>query len=136
MAFILKQDLYTKILQDELDEITRSDETLVTQAIMAAESEMRGWLYDTFDVDEIFAQTGTARHALLIDFGCDIAIYLLISRVQSGQDVADRETRYDRAVTWLKGASKTTHYNDLPRRTATVQTHIVYGSLPKRSNRF
>lgn len=136
MAFIFKADLYSKILQDELDEITRGDDTLITQAIAAAEAEMRGYLFDTFDVDVIFATTGSARHALLIDFGADIVIYILVSRLQSGQDIADRERRYDRAIAWLKSASKTEHYNDLPRREATQQTHIVFGSLPKRNNRF
>lgn len=136
MAFLLKTDLYAKILQDELNEITRGDDTLINQAIAAAESEMRGYLFDTFNVDEIFAQTGGDRHALLIDFGADIVIYILVSRLQSGQDIADRESRYDRAVSWLKAASKTQHYNDLPRREATEQKHISYGSLPKRSNRF
>jgi phage gp36-like protein len=136
MAFVSKADLYAKILQDELDEITRGDDTLVTQALRSAEAEVRGYLFDTFDVDVIFAKTGTERHDLLVDFGADIAIYLLVSRLQAGQDIADRERRYDRAVAWLKAASKTEHYNDLPRREATKQTHIVYGSLPKRNNRF
>lgn len=136
MAFLLEADLYAKILQEELDEITRGDDTLVLQAIRSAEAEMRGYLFDTFDVDVIFAKTGTERHDLLIDFGADMAIYLLVSRLQAGQDVADRETRYNRAIAWLKAASKTQHYNDLPRREATQQTHIVYGSLPKRNNRF
>ncbi len=136
MAFINKADLYLKILQDELDEITRTDDTLVVQACTAAVSEMRGYLFDAFDVDEIFAKTGSDRHALLVDFGCDIAVYLIVSRIQAGQDVEDRAKRYDRAKAWLKGAAKTELYNDLPRRVATEQKHISYGSNAKRSNYF
>jgi hypothetical protein len=97
---------------------------------------MRGYLYDTFDVDTIFAQTGDNRHALLVDFGADITLYLLVSRLQAGQSIDDRKDRYDRAKTWLRSASKTEFYNDLPRRPETQQTHISYGSLPKRNNRF
>jgi hypothetical protein len=97
---------------------------------------MRGWLYDTFDVDAIFTATGTARHAMLVDLGADIAIYLLMARVQAGQDTADRQARYDRAKAWLKASAKTEMYNDLPRRETTEQAHIVYGGLPKRENRF
>ncbi len=134
--FLQKADLLVKILDDELDEITRADDTLITQAMSAAESEMRTYLFDTFDVDAIFSKTGTNRHALILDLGSDIAIYLIVARLQSGQDVSDRQARYNRAVAWLKSASKTEHYNDLPRRQVTQQTHIVYGSLPKRSNRF
>ena len=136
MAFIEKTDLYTKILEDELDEIIREDDTLVLQAAASAVSEMRGYLFDTFDVDAIFAQTGANRHSLLVDFGADITIYILVSRLQAGQSISDRQERYDRAKSWLKAASKTDIYNDLPRRVVTEQKHISYGSLPKRSNRF
>ncbi len=134
--FLTKSDLYLKILQDELAEITRGDDTLINQAMNAAEYEMRGWLFDTFDVNVIFTKTGTERHPMLVDLGADIAIYLLVSRAQAGQDVADREKRYDRAVAWLKQSAKTELYNDLPRRETTAQTHISYGSQPKRSNYF
>lgn len=134
--FLTKADLYTKILQEELDEITRADNTLVNQALSAAEAEARTYLYDTFDVDVIFGATGANRHSLLMDMVADIAIYLLVARLQSGQDIDDRTTRYNRAIAWLKSAAKTDLYNDLPRRTETKQTHIVYGSLPKRNNRY
>ncbi|MBL7779942.1 MAG: DUF1320 family protein [Saprospiraceae bacterium] len=136
MPFILKSDLYTKILEDELNEITRADDTLITQAADSAVAEMRGYLFDTFDVDTIFSQTGENRHALLVDFGADITLYILVSRLQAGQSIDDRRERYERAKTWLRQASKTEFYNDLPRRIETKQTHISYGSLPKRNNRF
>ena len=136
MAFIEKTDLYTKILEDELDEITRGDDSLILQAADSAVAEMRGYLFDTFDVDTIFSQTGENRHALLVDLGADITIYILVSRLQAGQSIDDRQQRYERAKTWLRQASKTEFYNDLPRRAQTRQTHISYGSLPKRNNRY
>ncbi|MCA0234940.1 MAG: DUF1320 domain-containing protein [Bacteroidetes bacterium] len=136
MAFIEKTDLYTKILEDELDEITRGDDSLILQAADSAVAEMRGYLFDTFDVDTIFSQTGENRHALLVDLGADITIYILVSRLQAGQSIDDRQQRYERAKTWLRQASKTEFYNDLPRRAATRQTHISFGSLPKRNNRY
>jgi hypothetical protein len=134
--FLTKPDLYLKIIQPELAEITRGDDTLINTALVAAESEMRGWLFDTFDVDAIFTATGNERNPMLVDLGADIALYLLVARVQAGQDMADRQARYDRATAWLKASAKTELYNDLPRRVDTEQTHIVYGGLPKRQNRF
>lgn len=136
MAFLTTSDLYLSILQDELDEITRGDTAIVTQAMLAAETEMRQWLYDTFDVDTVFAQTSTSRHALLVQYGSDIAIYFIVARGMAGQDFEDRKSRYDRAINWLKSAAKTDLYSDLPRRVETKQTHITYGSNPKRSNYF
>lgn len=136
MAFLVESDLHLSILQDELDEITRGDTAIVTQAMLAAETEMRQWLYDTFDVDTAFAQTGTSRHALLVQYGSDIAIYFIVARGMGGQDFEDRKSRYDRAIAWFKSAAKTELYSDLPRRTETKQSHIAYGSNPKRSNYF
>ncbi|MBV6442744.1 MAG: hypothetical protein EPGJADBJ_04468 [Saprospiraceae bacterium] len=134
MAFLTKDDLNLSVLTEELDEITRADDALVTQAALAAVSEMRQWLYDTFDVDTVFAQTGTSRHPLLVQYGADLAIYYIVARGQAGQDFEDRKSRYDRAIAWLKSAAKTELYADLPRRTETSQTHITYGSNQKRSN--
>lgn len=136
MAFLTKNDLGLVILTDELDEITRADDTLVDMACAAAEQEMRGWLFDTFDVDAVFATTGTNRNALLVQFGADIAVYALVARLQAGQDTDDRKSRYDRAIAWLKAVAKTEEYVDLPRRTATKQTHIRYGGAERRRPRF
>jgi len=134
--FIGKADLYIAILEDELEEIVRGDDTIVASAMHSAEAEMRTYLFDSFDVDVIFAKKGAERHALLVNLCADIAIYLLVARLQAGQYVDDRKARYDRAVSWLKMSAKTELYNDLPRREETVQKHIIHGSNPKRVNYF
>lgn len=136
MAFLIKNDLNLAILSDELTEITRGDDAIVTQALIAAEAEMRQWLFDTFDVDAVFYAAPESRHQLLVQYGADIAIYYIVARGQGGQDFDDRKSRYDRAINWLKAAAKTELYADLPRREQTVQTHIAHGSNPKRSNYF
>lgn len=134
--FIAKTDLYPQILEDELNEITRDDDTLISAAIASAQAEMRVFLYDSYDVDYIFARTGSARHQLLVNLMADMAIYYLVARTQAGQDIADREARYKRAVKTLKELQNSDTYSDLPRREKTVQTHIVSGSNPKRGNYF
>lgn len=134
MAFIHKGDLFLSILKEELEEITRGDDTIVASAIFSAESEMRTYLFDTFDVDAIFSTTGAERHQLLVNLCVDIAIYLLVARLQAGQYVDDRKDRYERAIKFLKASAKTEMYNDLPRRENTVQTHVTTGSNPKRVN--
>lgn len=136
MAFIHKGDLFLSILKEELEEITRGDDTIVASAIFSAESEMRTYLFDTFDVDAIFSTTGAERHQLLVNLCVDIAIYLLVARLQAGQYVDDRKDRYERAIKFLKASAKTEMYNDLPRRDNTVQTHVTTGSNPKRVNYF
>lgn len=136
MAFLTRNDLMVKILEEELDEITREDATTEANALSAAEAEMRTYLYDSYDVDAIFAAVGDLRHKLLVQLGADIAVYYLSARSQAGQDIEERRRRYDRAITWLRTAQDTKTYADLPRRAETIQTHAVFGSNPKRGNYF
>jgi phage gp36-like protein len=134
--FITKADLLTYIIEEELNEISRNDNGLIDACIISAIGEARGYLYDSFDVNTIFSQTGSNRHAMLIRCISDIALYDLVSRCQIGQLIDDRKSRYDRSVGWLKAVAKTDIYADLPRRPATSQTHIKFGSNTKRNNYF
>lgn len=134
--FIAKADLYTQILEDELNEITRNDDTLVNSAISAAIAEMKTYLYDNYDIDTIFGAEGDDRHSLMVNFAADIAIWHLVARCQAGISIDDRKARYDRAVNWLKLAKKSENYPDLPRREETIQEHIIFGSNTKRRNYF
>lgn len=136
MAFIEKTDLKISILIDELNQITRNDDTLVLQSISAAVSEMRGYLYDSYDVDAIFGATGTDRHQLLVKYAVDIAVWGIVAATQAGQDLEDRQARYDRAVKWLRMVQKMSNYADLPLRETTIQTHIRINSGTKRNNHY
>lgn len=137
MAFIESADLSSAILIDELNQITRNDDTVIDQAILAAEAEMRAYLYDSFDVDMIFTKTGADRNALLVRYCVDITVWFIVSTTQAGQNLSDREARYDRACRWLKMVMKSETYADLPRRVETEQDHIFTGSSnPKRNNYF
>ena len=134
MAFIEKADLYTKILQDELEEITRGDDTLITNAISAAEGQIKVYLNDSYDIDSLLTATGDDRHQFLLQICADLAVYYLVARVQAGQDVQDRKDRHDRGIKFLKMAKDTGTYPDFPRRENTQQTHISYGGNTKRGN--
>lgn len=135
MAFIAKADMKLSILTEELEQITRGDNTLIATAISAAEAEMRAYLYDSYDVDTIFAETGADRHQLLVKFCVDIAVWGIVAATQAGIALDDRKARYDRACAWLKMVAKMGTYADLPLREETVQTHIRAGySSPKRNN--
>lgn len=137
MPFITATDLHVSILADELNQIVRNDTTLISMAISAAEAEMRSYLYDSYDVDTIFSQTGEDRHALLVRHCVDIAVYGIVAATQAGQDLDDRKARYDRAIAWLKMVMKMGTYADLPTRPATEQVHIQSGNAwTKRNNHY
>jgi phage gp36-like protein len=136
MAFLAKSDLYLAILDNELDEITRADNAIVTEALNAAEGEALTYLFDSYNTDAIFATTGSNRNAMLVQVVRDIAIYRIVARSQAGIDLNDRQERYEAAVAWLKMVKKMETYPNLPVRAVTQQVHIRYGSQPKRTNRF
>ena len=129
-------DLVRVIHPDELTEITRGDTTLSYQAIDSAVEQMKVYLNDSYNVDAIFQANGGDRNALLVQYGCDIAVYFIVSRNMAGQDADDRRDRFDRAIQWLKMAMKSETYSSLPRRSPTAQKHIGFGSQPKRTNYF
>lgn len=136
MNFVQKEDLYLSILQDELDEVTRDNTAIALQAVSAAEAEGRAYLFDSYDVETIFGAAGTARHAMVLQCCVDIAVYRIVAACQAGINMEDREMRYNAAKSWFKSVAKMKTYADLPRRTATKQTHIRYGSQKKRNNYF
>jgi phage gp36-like protein len=136
MPFLIKSDLSLSILLEELDEITRADNAIITQGLSAAEAEARAYLYDSYDTEAIFAAAGTARHAMVLQCCVDMAVYRIVAACQAGIDMSDRKERYDAAKSWFKSVAKMTDYVDLPRRTATKQTLVQYGSKPKRGNYF
>lgn len=134
--FLTKSDLRIGITESELNAIVGNDDTIIATICSVAIAEMRTYLYDNYNVDNIFNTTGSNRHQMLLNLGVDIAIYLIVARCQVGVDNGDKKARYDRAISILKQLQKSTLYSDLPRRENTTQTHINVSSNPKRSNYF
>jgi len=135
MAFILKTDLYKAIKAEELAQITRGDDTIVNYGIDSAISEMKGYLAASFDIDSIFNQTGTSRHALLLNFGIDISIFVIVSQALPGQDLEDRKARYKRAVDWLKQVRSNEIKSDLPVLPDTSETEKTRGAIGEHTKR-
>ncbi len=139
MTFISKTDLTKNIRLEELDQITREDDTIIAFGIDAAIAELRGYLAKAYNVSSIFSQTGTARHALLVNFAIDISIYIIISTALPGQDIEDRRARYKRAIDWCKGVQKGEIATDLPElevTAANTTSRGAFGEHVKRNNNF
>lgn len=139
MSFISKEDLTKNIRSEELDQITRFDDTIIEYGIDSAIAELRGYLAKSYNVSLIFSQTGASRHALLLNFAIDITIYIIISTAMPGQDLEDRRARYKRAVDWLKAVQKGEIATDLPEITvlaSNATSRGAYGEHVKRNNEF
>lgn len=133
--WITKDELKTHMNVDSIDVITGSDDTLVTAAIDGAVSEAKSYLI-AYNADDIFSTTGTARHALLLIFIKDIAVFHLIKLSNYQADLEFREKCYNRAIAWLKSVQKGEATPDLPATTNSHRKIISYGSNEKREQHF
>ena len=78
MSYLTKEELGTHLYAENIEAITRGDDTLILAAIDTATQEAKGYLA-AFDITAIFAATGSNRNALLLTFVKDIAAWHLIT---------------------------------------------------------
>jgi phage gp36-like protein len=137
MSFLTQEELKTHLYAENIDVITREDDTLVVAAIDAATQEAKGYL-GAFDKTAIFAAVADARNALLLTFVKDIAAWHLINLCNAGSDMKLRQDRYERAIAWLKDVQKGNITPDLPVVTVEGETAAViqFGGNEKRNQHF
>lgn len=137
--FITKDDLYTHLRAENAELITRGDDTLITAAIEGAIAEIKGYLGD-YNTEVVFNTQGDKRHALLLIFTKDVAVWHLINLCSNGTLYEVREKRYNRAVAWLKDVQATKITPDLPKKidasSGKPSSVIKSTSNPKRTNHF
>jgi len=138
MSFLTKEELGSHLYVENIDVITREDDTLAVAAIDTAVQEAKGYL-GAFDKDAIFAAVEGARNALLLTFVKDIAAWHLINLCNAGSDMKLRQDRYERAINWLKEVQKGNVTPDLPVPEPVggeSADNIQFGSNEKRNQHF
>lgn len=137
--FLTTQELKTHLYKENVDIISRDDDTILTAAIDGAVAEAKGYLA-AYDREEIFNTTGSRRNALLLIFVKDIAVWHFINLCNVGTEIELRRHRYDRAVDWLKSVQKGDVSPDLPTQEdesgAPTTGIIKFGSNPKRNQHY
>ncbi len=106
--FISTADYDATIHREILNALLRADSADYDPQIVEicedrAVAEMRSYLNKTYDCDAIFSARGTSRHALILMFAIDIAVYHIFCQHNPYKMSKIRQDRYDRAVEWLKG---------------------------------
>ena len=106
--FIEITDYDASIHREILDSLLRQgtadyDPQIVEICEDRAVMEMRSYLNKKYDCDKIFSARGTDRHALVLMFALDIAIFCQHNPYKMSKS---REDRYKRAVEWLKGVMR------------------------------
>ena len=106
--FISTADYDATIHREILNALLRSDSTDYDPQIVEicedrAVSEMRSYLNKSYDCDAIFSARDSDRHALILMFAIDIAVYHIFCQHNPYKMSKIRQDRYDRAIEWLKG---------------------------------
>lgn len=123
--FITKEELKSVIYAYQIDQITESDDDIVTMSITAAVDEAASYLRQNakrewmdgrtnYDVTATFAKTGTDRNALLMEMVKSIAVWYVCRLCNVDMVYDNLKDRYDRAIDWLKKVNKGEITLDLP----------------------
>lgn len=124
--FATPEDLKNTIYEYQVDQITDGDESIVLQALMAAESEVKSYLLGNdkkewldgrlrYDVVKIFSAQATDRSPLILAHVLTIAKWRIAELCNVDFIYEKAKDRYDRAVDWLKLlAAGKINLSDLP----------------------
>lgn len=101
-AIITIADLQTHIYSENLDAISRGDDTLITRAIAAGIDEAKSYLSVKYDVAAIFADTpGGTTDQNLLNKTKDLAAWHLIKLANPNINLELFRTAYEDAIDWF-----------------------------------
>jgi phage gp36-like protein len=133
MIWLTEYDLKKQIRQSVLSQVIEQDASLLHEAELATLAEIESYLRSRFDVQAIFATTGTDRNALLVMYAVDMLLYHLHSRINPNQIPDLRIERYNNAIEWLKAVAKGMLSPALPAiETNENSTKFMIGSQKRR----
>lgn len=115
--FLDKEELKTHLYDYQLEQITEGDDTIIEMAIAAAIEEAESYIRQNnkadvndgrskYDVDAVFATTGTQRSPMLLQIVKTLAVWHIVQLCNADMVYDKVKDRYDRAVTWLKDVSR------------------------------
>lgn len=137
MPYLVKADIVTLIYGENIDEITRGDDTIVTRAISAGIGEAKSYL-SRFDLPKLFDPTATGYFAdenLLNKVKACVA-WQLVLLSNPNINLTLIRTNYEDATKWLKevrgGTADPEGWPYKPDNTATG--HVEGSSIEARSN--
>ena len=124
-TFLTKEELKSVIYVYQIDQITEEDDDIVYMAISSAvdlvksflrPNNKREWLDGRirYDVDTVFAATGTERNDLLLDLCKNVAVWNLTKLCNLDIIYDQAKDRFDRAIDFLKKVNKGDITLDLP----------------------
>lgn len=124
------------IRANRLDQITDEQDALVDDAINDAVAMVKNYLYQHFDTNSIFEQTGDDRDRKVTRWCKYLAIYYIYDRIEDELIPERIQKNYDHTMKTLEKIAQAKMPVDLPRRVdkTPTETRTRWGSQPKRSH--
>lgn len=138
MAFLSKSDLEKSITADMLNAVLDGNDTLIDQMCDEAVGKMKERLNGKFDVDTIFAATGTNRHPVVLAYAKDLTIYMLWKITDPLGIPSLRKDAYKEAMDWLNDCMSGKIATTLPPASVSTESggDVLFNSNEARANHF
>lgn len=136
MAYLTNEDYYFKIQQSNLNQITNNTSSVVDQASLLSEATLRSYLIQTYDIDTEFGLTASARATELVNYGVDIALYHIHTRIAPNNIPELRVNNYNTAITWLKMVATGQLNVAIAKIDPSQGERIRFGGVKKQPNQY
>lgn len=123
MAFITDADYLDQIRDANLQAMTESDPTIRENAEATAIEMVEGYLFERYDTDAIFAQTGTDRNRVVLRCVKHITLYDLHKRLPKRLVPEHVLNDYRESVTLLERINGGEYSLKAPRRLKADETN-------------
>mgnify|MGYP003651414783 CR=1 FL=1 len=136
MAFLDKTDVERGLDAYVIDQLTDTDDAIVTEAIQDAEQRIREKISPRFDMDVEFAKTGATRQRSLLKHAIALTIYYLYERLNTNVLPEAKVISYQMAEQWLNDVYEGRIVSGLATVDEENQTGwpLRWGSQPKKGN--
>lgn len=101
MGYLTKDEMYTHIYEEDIDAISHGDDYDIETAIATAIDEATSYLVK-YDYKKIFSARGKDRSPMVLSCVKDITAWHFCIKNNAGVDIELMQTRYEKAIEWLK----------------------------------
>jgi hypothetical protein len=136
MAFLTPGDYEVPIRTNRLTQIIDSTPIILDEAEGTALQIVRDALHSRYDVDAIFATTGTDRPAQVVRWMVTLVLYFLYERIPDNIMPERIKNNYEITLEYLKDLEDGKRDSELPRKTVDdkPKTKFIYGGNTPRTH--
>lgn len=118
----------------EFEQITENQATRMA-AEAAALEEISSYLRARYDMDRVFAASGTCRNPMVVQCAVNISLWLMVHRLPQNMGHERRECLYNDSIKWLRDVQASKASPDLPvyvSEEGETDTHRLHETEPIR----